>query len=80
MGWMAEFQMLAGEDFSLLHNIQTSFGAHPASYPSWLATSSHAGTLFDLFNPEDGCSVPPTHQLAALCWPTVTLKITVCWM
>jgi hypothetical protein len=33
IGWMARAQLLAGvRDFSLLHNVQTSFGAHQASY------------------------------------------------
>jgi hypothetical protein len=34
MGWTAKVQFLArARDFSLLHSVQTSSGAHPASYP-----------------------------------------------
>jgi hypothetical protein len=35
IGWMAEesgFDSRQGQDFSLLHIIQTGFGAHPTSY------------------------------------------------
>jgi hypothetical protein len=36
MDWMAEgleFEFLSGQEFFLLHIIQTGTGAHPASYP-----------------------------------------------
>jgi hypothetical protein len=33
MGWMAGVQFLVMQDFSLLHSVQTDYGAHPASYP-----------------------------------------------
>jgi hypothetical protein len=36
MGWMTkglEFESQWGKNFSFLHVIQTSFGAHPASHP-----------------------------------------------
>jgi len=34
MGWMTGIQLLAGAGiFFPCHHIQTSFGAHPASYP-----------------------------------------------
>jgi hypothetical protein len=33
MGWMTEVLFLAEQDLSLCHNIQTGFGAHPASCP-----------------------------------------------
>jgi hypothetical protein len=36
MGWMAKklgFNFRGIRDFSLLHNIRTGSGAHPASYP-----------------------------------------------
>jgi hypothetical protein len=36
MGWTtrkSEFVFQWGQEFSLLHIIQTSYGAHPASYP-----------------------------------------------
>jgi hypothetical protein len=33
MGWKAEVKFPAGErDFSLLYNVQTGSGLHPASY------------------------------------------------
>jgi hypothetical protein len=35
MGWMtkgSEFESQWGQEFSLLYVVQTSFGAHPASY------------------------------------------------
>jgi hypothetical protein len=32
-GSTAWIRFLAGQDFSLLHNVQTGSGAHPASYP-----------------------------------------------
>jgi hypothetical protein len=36
MGWMtkgSEFESRWGQEFSLIHVIQTGSGAHPASYP-----------------------------------------------
>jgi hypothetical protein len=36
MGWtneVLEFKSQYGQEFSLLHIVQTSSGAHPASYP-----------------------------------------------
>jgi hypothetical protein len=32
-GSMAGFRFLEGQDFSLLHSVQTGSEAHPASYP-----------------------------------------------
>jgi hypothetical protein len=32
-GWTPGVGFLAGADVSLLHNVQTGSGAHPASYP-----------------------------------------------
>jgi hypothetical protein len=32
-GWTAGVGFPAGEDVSLLYNVQTGSGAHPASYP-----------------------------------------------
>jgi hypothetical protein len=33
LGWTAQVQFSAVQDFSLLHSVQTNSGAHPASYP-----------------------------------------------
>jgi hypothetical protein len=32
-GWMPRIRFPAGQDFSLLHAVQTDSGAHPSSYP-----------------------------------------------
>jgi hypothetical protein len=34
MGWMSRVRFPALQDFSLLHSVQTSSGAHPDSYPT----------------------------------------------
>jgi hypothetical protein len=46
MGWMAEgskFESWEGQEFSLLHVIQTGSGAHPASYPIGMGGSFPGG-------------------------------------
>jgi hypothetical protein len=33
VGWTTRFNSWQGQDFSVLHSVQTGSGAHPASYP-----------------------------------------------
>lgn len=71
---MAQVQFLAMHDFSLLHRVQTGYGAHPAFHPMGTADSfpsvKHQGCQADHSPPpsaeaKKGGAIPPLPHVSS---------------